>query len=245
MRENKRLQMLKVRSTADASAVKPRQRAEKKRFDVKSGSYDERLLQAGIAMSKEIYVPVVFICSLGMGYLATSVGMLLGIFVSGIMAHYLCFVYIRERSIKRRRMVIPLLPGFIDGLASALSTGFNLEGAVAQAVQAVPSGLLRDELDRVVLGISRGLTVEEAFSGLKRRIAGREITSLAVALVLFSGMGGRMLEPIRRLARKTREQQTVVERANRDLVQIRQAFWIIAFLSVFAPAALLIVAPNY
>ena len=168
MRENKRLQMLKVRSTADASAVKPRQRAEKKRFDVKSGSYDERLLQAGVAMSKEIYVPVVFICSFGMGYLATGVGMLLGIFVSGIMAYYLCFVYIRERSIKRRRLVIPLLPGFIDGLASALSTGFNLEGAVAQAVQAVPSGLLRDELDRVVLGISRGLTVEEAFSGLKK-----------------------------------------------------------------------------
>ena len=107
---------------------------------------------------------------------------------------------------------MPLLPAFIDGLATALSTGFNLEGAVAQASEGVPQGLLRDELQTINQAISNGVPLTEAFSSLKQRICGNEVTSLAVALTLFAGMGGRVLEPFHRLGDKIREQQKIAEK---------------------------------
>ena len=58
-------------------------------------------------------------------------------------------------------------------------------------------------------------------------------------------MGGRLLEPFERLAQKIREQQRAIERASRDLVQIKQAFIILGLLSVAAPVALLVVHPDY
>ncbi len=58
-------------------------------------------------------------------------------------------------------------------------------------------------------------------------------------------MGGHVLEPFRRLAEKIREQHVVVEKAGRDLVMVRQAFYIIFGLSLLVPLLLIVVQPDY
>ena len=157
----------------------------------------------------------------------------------------MCFGYLEERAQKRKGKIIPQLAPFIDAIASALSSGLNIEAAIVTSAESVPPGLLRTELEKVISAINRGFSVREAMGVLRERIVGREITSLAVALTLFASMGGSVLEPFRRLARKLREQQTVADRAVRDLVMVKQAFYVLFFLSVSAPGILMLVRPGY
>lgn len=209
------------------------------------GSLGERLSQAGIRLSPLVYRAMVLVISLAVYGLFSLVGTVLGVFAGGSFGFYALTWYIEERAEKRRQKVIPQLPAFIDALASALSTGFNVEAAVMQATNAIPEGVLRFELDKVVDALKRGFSLEDSVLILKRCISGREITSLSVAIQLFSSMGGRLLEPFRRLAKKMRDQQQIVERAGRDLVQIRQAFRIIFALSLLAPGAVSLMQPEY
>ena len=163
------------------------------------------LIRAGVKISPLVYGAAATLASVFAGYIGLSLGIVLCLFITCACAQYLFIGYLEERALKRRKQVIPHLAPFIDGLASALSTGFNLEGAVVQAAQGVPPGLLRTELNRVVNALNQGLTIKEAVGVLRDQISGREVTSLVVSLGLFSTMGGHVLEPFRRLARKIRQ----------------------------------------
>ena len=244
MREADRLRAIKVDTLAEQiHGTKARRFARYTR--VAPGSYAERLLQAGVTVSPEGYVAFVFVMSLLAGFASFRIGPLASLCFGAAVWYYFLIIYLEERAAKRRRKVIPQLPSFIDGLTSALATGFNIDAAFIHAAEGVPPGLLRQELDRVVIGMEKGLTLDDAFSILKHRLQGQEIVSLAVAVSLFYGMGGRVLEPFRRLAKKVREQQAVAARANRDLVQVKLAFRIIFFVAWGAPMVLLIVEPQY
>lgn len=245
MFERKRLALLKQPTIGAPIPSRVRIKRQSQHITIEPGSYDEQLSQAGITIPKQYYIPSVFFISFMVGYAASNVGSILAICSSFALAQYLLFGLLAERAAKRKSKVTPQIPTFIDGLVTALSTGFNLEAAVAQATEGLPAGLLRTEMERVVGGIQKGLSIEEAFQSVKHRIAGNEVASIAVALSLFYNMGGRMLEPFKRLSRKVREEQKVLERALRDLVQTRLAFQILFGLSVIVPAILMLVQSSY
>lgn len=249
MRESERLGLLKQSSSAAApeeeQSRKPLKRRRKKQRSVQRSWYERRLSQAGIEMPPRIYCAMALLMGAGGAAVAVNLGWFLALFVGIALTHFVMFGYLDDRATKRKNKIVPQLAPFIDGLASALSTGFNLEGALAQAAQGVPPGLLRDELERMVKALNTGFTVKESVTILKERISGREIIALVVALNLFASLGGTVLEPFRRLARKIREQQTVVERAGRDLVMVKQAFYLIFLLALGAPGVLMLVQPTY
>jgi Flp pilus assembly protein TadB len=237
MNEGKRLKLLK-RDSGIASDKAPKKRVVFKfKKDTTKGSYSQKLLRAGITL--------VLIFSFILAYPANFLGFPLFLFTYSASCFYLLRWHPEERAAKRQAKVIPHLAPFIDGLASALATGFNLEGAIAQASYGVPSGLLRSELDKVVGALNKGFTLSEATQVLRQGLSGKEVISLVIALNLFASLGGQILEPFRRLSSKIREQQTVLDRARRDLVMVKQAFYIIFGLAVLAPIFLIFVQPSY
>lgn len=245
MRERERLSALKQVSQDMADAMEARTIKRGGSALVTRGSYAEKIMQAGLSFSPSAYRGIILSISFGAAYIASFLGLLLAIFIFFILLYYLAFGYLEERSVKRRKIILPQFPAFIDSLAAGLGTGFNLEGAIIEAAKAVPPGLFRTELDKVVDALERGYSTEESIGIMRRRITGKEVTSLVVCLQLFHGMGGRLLEPFRRLSRKIREQQVVVERAGRDLVQVKQAFSILLFLSAGSPFLLMLIQPDY
>lgn len=226
---------------------------QEEKIEVSSDEHIERfrgiltvqLRQAGISMTPAAYVGFVAGVSVLCGAVAFQLGAFLGIFLGVLCAFYLLSHYLDERASKRSAKVIPHLPPFIDGLAAALATGFNIESAIVEATNGIPPGVFRDEMNRVVQSLNRGFTIEESIGALRQNLSGKEIISLCVALNLFATIGGHLLEPFRRLARKIRDQQQVIEKARRDLVIVKQAFSIIFFLSIAAPAGLLFLSPDY
>ncbi|MCB9029533.1 MAG: type II secretion system F family protein [Deltaproteobacteria bacterium] len=246
MDEAKRLHALRNSSYDEKLVLKPSKFSFKRdRGSITPGSYDEKLAQAGIELPQNIYIATVVTISLFVGFLGLQLGLVLGIYSFVLVTYFLLFPYLDEKADKRRRMILPQIPSYIDGLMAALGSGSSLEAALAHGTQAVPDGLLRQELETACNSLKSGMTIEEAFEGVRVSIQGREVISLIAALSLFSNMGGRMLEPFQRLAQKIREQQHAVEKATRDLVQVRQAFIILSGLSILAPLLIMIIQPDY
>jgi Flp pilus assembly protein TadB len=207
--------------------------------------FARRLLQAGIETPPRVYTFFVLLSGLGVFWAGMFLGPIFSVVLTVVYTQYMFTGYLDERAQKRKSKMIPQLAPFIDAIASSLSSGLNIEAALVASAESIPEGVLRTELDKVAAALNRGFSVRESMAILRDRMVGREITSLAVALGLFSSMGGSVLEPFRRLARKLREQQTVAERANRDLVMVKQAFYILFFLCISAPGVLTLVRPGY
>jgi len=247
MKELERLKFIKSRSADEVNPSKVKEReSRRQRANITKGSYGERLQQAGIPLPAFVWVAGV---SGGAFFLMTSltkfIGPVVGFPVAFCFLYYLLSIYVTARAEKRRRQVVPQLPGFIDTLAASLATGYNMESAIEHATNSLPEGILKREFMHVVRMVNKKMTLDESFAYLMRRIAGQEIVSLIITLRLFHGMGGRVLTPFKRLGYKMREQQSVLERASRDLVGTKQAFNIIFFLSVTAPIFLLVSEPSY
>ncbi|MBX7136522.1 MAG: type II secretion system F family protein [Oligoflexia bacterium] len=251
MKEGKRLELLKRSQLSEAEepkstfTPKDSELGVRLQKDPNASAFTKRLHRAGVEMDPRLFVLSTLLIAAAVGYLASLLGWLLGACTFAVLLHYLFFGYLEERAQKRKRKVIPLLPSFIDGLAAALGTGFNIDAAIVHATLGVPDGILRSELDKVSASLNAGLGVKEALSYLGERITGREITALVVCISLFASLGGHELEPFRRLAAKIREQQIITEKAGRDLIMVKQAFFIIFCLALGVPVILLLITPEY
>ncbi|MDZ4784732.1 MAG: type II secretion system F family protein [bacterium] len=244
MDESKRLELLR-HFTYEIEEVKSNKWLTVDLNKIIPGSYSEKLSQGGIDFPKEVYIGAVVILSLVIGYLCLFVGKFLALYAFAMNLYFFLFPYVSERAEKRRKKIVPQIPSFLDGLTAALNTGYSLDAALTQGTNSVPKGLLRNELENAVTMLNSGMTLSESFRRIRQRIVGREIISVVSALDLFSSMGGRMMDPFDRLGRKIREQEQALARANRDLVQIKQAFLIIGGLSVLAPFFVFLLEPGY
>jgi len=251
MSKHNRLSSLRAASAeTDNSGDKKANKSEKKKKNKQNNktagsALERRIMQAGLKIPERIYLLLVIIITLVLNAIASRVGLVLAQVVTVATLHFLLCGLLEQLAVKRKRKIIPQLAPFIDGLASELSTGFNLEAALVQATLSVPEGPLRIELDRVAGALNSGLAAKEAMAILRDRVAGSEVTSLVVAVSLFASMGGNALEPFRRLAGKIREQQSVMDRAQRDLVLVKQAFVIILLISMGVPGILSLIAPSF
>jgi len=251
MKESVRLKLLRRNPTLKTR--KPIKKKKKKRETVKlgertvaRGSYDERLLQGGINLPSSVYVTLVILLSAAvLMVLTNSIGLLVGICAGPCFAYYMFVQFPNARSYKRRREAIPQLPAFVDTLGASLGTGYTMEDAFKHAAVSLPNGVLKKEMQRAVKMLEKNLPIHEALDYLLGKISGREIISLVITIKLFSDMGGRVLTPFQRLGYKIRDQQVILERASRDLVGVKQAFYVIFGLAMFVPASLLVSDPQY
>ncbi|MCB0309738.1 MAG: type II secretion system F family protein [Bdellovibrionales bacterium] len=250
MREKDRLSALRQTSApalTPESGKRPKERkggSQKLRLNSKNG-YPRKLLQAGFEIEPRKYLAICGSVSLLVGYLASYLGIIIALTLTAMLYYYLAIGLLDDRAERRKRKVVPQLAPFLDSLTSGLGTGLNLEAAIVQATASMPPGILRTELDKVAAAIEIGFPVRDALNVLRDRVTGKEVTSLVVSLSLFSSMGGYVLEPFKRLARKIREQQQVAERAARDLVMVKQAFYTVFLLALSVPVFLVIAQPSY
>jgi len=247
MEESKRLELLRAMPyLVDEHAHS--KRLFKWKLDLNAivqGSFEEKLAQAGINVPKEVYFGAVLIIAMLCGYLGALVGKFLALFSAALVAYYLITCLPLELSQRRRRKMVPQLPSFLDALIASLSTGYSIDAALLQGAQAMTKGVLHDEFEHAVNLLKSGMSIDESFKRLRQRVTGREVISIVTAIDLFTSMGGRMLDPFERLGKKIREQERALERAYRDLVQIKQAFIIIGGLSIVAPVAVYLMQPGY
>lgn len=247
MKESARLRALKERNEDERRLRKVDNGKRRKRSShVRRGSYGEKLNQAGISLPAPIWLLIVVGGALCASILLSrSVGHLVAVIVGPCICHFFLVTYLVGRAEKRRNNAVPHLPGFIDTLSASLAAGYNMEVAIEHAANSLPNGVLKNEFSRVHRMLEKGMNLDEALEFVSHRISGQEVVALVITIRMFSDMGGRVLTPFKRLGHKMREQQAVLERATRDLVGTKQAFFVILGLSIAAPVFMLVNDPNY
>jgi Flp pilus assembly protein TadB len=207
--------------------------------------YPRLLVHAGISIPEKTYLTCGYALAAVLGLAAATLGWFMAIGSALAAGYYFILLFPEERVAARKRRVLRQLPPFIDSIVASLSAGANLEIAMLQASAGVPPGLLHDELSRMCTAMQSGFSLREAALLLRERVPGQEIVALVVALSLFSAVGGTALDPFQRLALKLREQHQVAERATRDLVMVKQSFYLLFVLALAVPPILMAVEPQY
>jgi tight adherence protein B len=105
---------------------------------------------------------------------------------------------------RRRNQIEEALPDALDIIARSLRAGGGLLSAIDTVVEQI-DGPISDELARTREEISVGLSVEDAFRDLDRRLQSGDIHILVTAIQIQREVGGNLAEILDNVSRTIRE----------------------------------------
>jgi tight adherence protein C len=161
-------------------------------------------------------------------------------FRTSIYAQVMCFgalfgwaypaIWLRDRLGARRRELLKTLPFFLDIVTLCVEAGLNMQGAMNQAVNKGPKGVLRDEFQRVLRDIRAGKGRAGALRDMAERLNEPSITNFTTAVIQAESMGMN-LGPVlraqadqRRIERFLRAEKLAME------APVKMLFPLIAFI---------------
>jgi tight adherence protein C len=117
---------------------------------------------------------------------------------------------LRDMRLKRERDILKLLPVYLDFFTMAVQAGMNLSGAITQAVDKGPAGVLNRELRRVIRDIKSGMSRLEALRTMGDRLAIKELMNFISAVAQSEKTGASIGDTL-----KIQADQRRVERFQR------------------------------
>lgn len=98
---------------------------------------------------------------------------------------------------KRQREARKQLPEALDLLVITISSGMNFHKGLAEVVERLPEGIIRDELARVSTDLRAGTPLEKALTDFARRAPSDEVEGFAKAIVISEKVGADVTETLR------------------------------------------------
>lgn len=97
------------------------------------------------------------------------------------------------------------LPEALDLQVITLNAGMNFTPALAEVVQRLPEGVIRDELTRVSADLRSGKNLQRALSDFARRAPSGEVESFAKAVVMSEKLGADVTDTLTAQAESARQ----------------------------------------
>lgn len=147
-------------------------------------------------------VLLAWFCGIALGHWAWALclfGLVFGFALPGI--------WLRDRRLRRDREVRRLLPVYIDYITLAVEAGLNLSGAMAQAIDNGPRGVLNREFGMVLRDVKAGLPRSQALRRMHQRIDLPEVGALVAAVNQAERSGGSLGKALHAQAERTRNER--------------------------------------
>jgi tight adherence protein C len=158
-----------------------------------------------------------------------------GAYVQAVVIGALCgwlypAIWLRDRLQQRRRQLLRALPFYLDIVTLCVETGLNFQGAIHQAVDKGPHGVLRDELQRVLRDIRAGKARADALRAMAERLNEPSVASFVSAVIQAESMGMNLGPVLRAQADQRRTERFL--RAEKLAMQapVKMLFPLIAFI---------------
>lgn len=152
------------------------------------------------------------IAGLGAGLLLSVAGLLPSLLpVYGWMAagalvgSYLPKVRLDSAKGKRRKAAQKGLPEALDLMVITLNAGANFAPALAEVVDRLPAGIIKDELSRVSTDLRAGKTLEQSLTDFARRAPSDEVESFCKAVVQAERLGADVSDTLKAQAEAARQ----------------------------------------
>lgn len=150
--------------------------------------------------------------------------------MGGAMGYFYPVLWLRDKLALRRKELLRALPFFLDIITLCVEAGLNVQGAITQAVNKGPKGVMRDEFQRVLRDIRAGKSRSESLRALIERANESSVTSFCTAVIQAESMG-MSLGPLlraqadqRRVERFLRAEKLAME------APVKMLFPLIAFI---------------
>jgi len=128
-------------------------------------------------------------------------------FIFGLLGFLLPRIWLNDAMKKRRKEITRALPVYLDFLTMGIEAGLNMNGAISQAVDKGPAGLLRNEFSMVLRDLRAGLTRAEALGRMNDRTQIQQVSTFVKAVVQAERMGASLGDTFRNQAEQRRTER--------------------------------------
>lgn len=131
-------------------------------------------------------------------------------------------LWLSDQITKRRGRVNKEFPFLLDLLVLSMRAGLNYSGSLAQAINALPEGPVRDEFGKVLREIRSGKSRRDALLDLGDRMNIESVNNFVAAINQAEETGGEIVDVLSTQAKQRRTERfnTAEEMANRAPVKM-------------------------
>jgi tight adherence protein B len=136
------------------------------------------------------------------------------------------------------------LPGFVDAVAAALSSGLSVQLALSEVAPTLPRMLARPT-ERAAASMSLGASVDEAIGAYTGVVAGEDLAPFAIVLGAFARSGGRIGRSLARVATLLRGRIALEDERNALTAQGRASAIVLVALAPLGGTFFAVMTPEY
>lgn len=139
-------------------------------------------------------------------------------------------IWLKDRTAARKRMLQKTLPFYLDLITLCVEAGLNLQGALNQAVDKGPKGILQQELQRVLRDIRNGKARADALRAMSDSVQEASVTNFVTAMIQAERLGMNLGPVLRAQADQRRSERFL--RAEKLAIEapVKLLFPLIAFI---------------
>lgn len=139
-------------------------------------------------------------------------------------------VWLRDRVAMRRSALQKSLPFYLDIITLCVEAGLNLQGAIVQAVEKGPHGMLRDEFLRMLRDVRAGKGRAESLSAMGERLKEPSVVHFISAVIQAERMGMNLGPVLRAQADQRRSERFLRAEKLAMEAPVKLLFPLIAFI---------------
>src|SRR5881398_653516 len=136
------------------------------------------------------------------------------------------------------------LPGLVDAVAAALSSGLSVQLALSEVAPTLPRALARPT-ERAGASIALGASVDEALGAYAGAVAGEDLAPFAIVLGAFARSGGRIGRSLARVATLLRGRIALEDERNALTAQGRASAIVLVALAPLGGTFFAVMTPEY
>ncbi len=139
-------------------------------------------------------------------------------------------IWLSDLLTKRRSELLKALPFYLDIITLCVEAGLNMQGAMVQAVEKGPKGVLRDEIQRVLRDIRAGKNRADSMRAMSDRLNEANVTSFTTAVIQAELMGMNLGPVLRAQADQRRTERFLRAEKLAMEAPVKMLFPLIAFI---------------
>lgn len=139
-------------------------------------------------------------------------------------------IWLRDRLGARKRELFKSFPFFLDVITLCVEAGLNMQGAMTQAMNKGPKGVVRDEFQRVLRDIRAGKSRADSLRAMADRLGEPLVTNFATAVIQAESMGMNLGPVLKAQADQRRAERFLRAEKLAMEAPVKMLFPLIAFI---------------
>lgn len=139
-------------------------------------------------------------------------------------------IWLKDRTLKRRRRVAKEFPFLLDLLVLSMKAGLNYSTSLGQAINSLPNGPVKDEFGKLLREVRAGKIRRDALLGLAARMNINSVHNFVAAINQAEETGSEIVEVLTIQAEQRRSERFIEAEAAANKAPVKMLIPMVLFL---------------